>query len=262
MKSMRERPYCSGVSQERLKAMQEEYRRKLCDRIDRLLSVSIQHGGRSQAWEEAWADFSFAITTFFDGNDPKVMRLVMEEVMGHMTSPDNCGCYPSSMIEALQDLLSQDAKWVDEDAFSQESSDEEVEDISDQEDKSLPVVGVLTPNTLFGKTVVDETMLRKIKDGNGHAVCGLDREKTEANTCHKRAVNSITPDRRNQLGEVEKKTISPDPEMKKRRVENSGYDHMWGCWPGEKGMPVVTPELDRKEEQGQLGWVGPILDFS
>lgn len=240
---MREKPYCSGVNQEKLDSMQDEYRRKLCGRIDKLLNVSGQYGESCQAWESAWADFTYAVTTLFDGNDPKVMRIVMEEVIA-LLKVTSSGHYPKSIIGKLEVLLEQDSVWIDEDTLSVDSMDEAYH--SDDECFIEPHKGILHRNTFFDDrdTVPAATLTpEQARDPMQYLTCSL----AAGGVTNKRRVgyNYITPEKIEGEMPEEKKTISPDePERKKRRAtDNSCYlsSRNWYT----NSTPVVTPEIKK-----------------
>lgn len=244
---MREKPYCSGVTQEKLESMQGEYRKELCGRIDKLLIVFSEYGENCRAWESAWADFTYAVTTLFDGNDPKVMRIVMEEVITLLKAA-NSSHYPESIISKLEVLLEQDSAWIDEDTLSVESMEDA--ELSDREDYNIPGQGVLQPYTLFGgrNSTVDLTP-EHVRGAKRHLDC-LGTKRRDGGDGY----TYITPDKNEGDISEEKKTISP--EGKKRRVESDwSYPYCSWNW-SSNGTPVVTPEIktirnQEAEEEGQ-----------
>lgn len=244
MKSMREKPYCGSVSQERLEDVQEEYRNKLCGRIDKLLGAWSQCGENSLLGEKAWADFTFSITTLFDGNDPKAMRLVLEQFIG-----ESVGRFRGDIINRLQSLLGQDAAWVDEDTLDQGSMDEDEYTSDSEEDRGQSPLGKLAPNTLFSGIGIAGHATAQIRDAGGSPCheSGSVGIGSSASSL-KRTMVSVTPER----GQKEKKTISPeDCGVKKRKIgewDNSSL--MTWDWPTKSSAGIVTPE--DKVKQGEL----------
>ena len=247
MKSMREAPYCSSVSQQRLEDLQGEYRKKLCRHIDNLFSALSQHGENSPILEKAWSDLAFSITTLFDGNDPKVMRLVLEEVIGQMADVESVGLYPIGIINRLQILLEQDAAWVNEEdeLDDQEESMDEDAYMSDREDERQSPTEMLTSNTLFLNMEIGHATNHIIDaiGGQRHETSFADSETA----VFKRKVASVTPER----GQKEKKTISPEVPDRKKRKAVLLHDSSFFPWNQsiEDSVGMVTPE--GKDKQGE-----------
>ena len=236
MKGMREKPYCSGVSQERLEGVRVEYIRKLCGRVEILHSTWRQYGENSLFWEKAWADFTFSITTLFDGNDPKAMRLVLEEVIGEMD--------PGYIMNRLQSLLEQDAAWVDEDTLDQESMDEEEYASGSEEDRqSSP----LTSTTLFAGIEIDHATKQR-RDARGGQVHEIGFEDIKGSAVLKRTVPSVTPEK----GQKEKKTIRSEEPVAKRRKTGDCDSNPSMVWDLSKEISanMVTPE-DKVKKGGR-----------